>query len=425
VRTGGLTLRLSLLAGLLVGLVVPMTASAAQLSVQRTWHGSQIHLYDAQRAGFDGHGVTVAILDGWVDTSHKDFGGRAIASADCTSGTCSTSVGKDHCGQDHGTHVAGTIASSSYGVARRARLLAIRVLKAENAGDPRSDCAGTPTMVAAGIAWAVNHGAKVINLSLGPEVALSSHTIPDAVHEAAAQGVVVVFSAGNNSDTTPQSYGGDALVVAATGPSGRLATYSQHGQGVSVAAPGGQPSSSGACSQAICVTSLFPGNQYAVAAGTSMAAPHVAGLAALLVQQRPGRGAADVMNRIEGTAHALSGAGAGLVDAAAALGVRRTTATPKATSTRSSSPKPRVVAKPKPPIKALASPSPRPSPRPTPVVTAAPVPTQPTPEPTTAPPAVLASGEDTKDEIPLPLAGIAGGLIGLAGAAVFLFGTRS
>jgi subtilisin family serine protease len=280
-------------------------------------------------------------------------------------------------------------------------------------------------MVAAGIAWAVDHGAKVINLSLGPDVALSSRTIPDAVHEAAARGVVVVFSAGNNTDTTPQSYGSDALVVAATGPSGRLASYSQHGQGVSVAAPGGQPSSSGACSQASCVTSLFPGNQYAVAAGTSMAAPHVAGLAALLLQQRPGRSPADVRSRIESTAHALSGAGSGLVDAAAALGVRRTSTTPKASPTRSTTAKPRVAPKPRPAIKALGSPSPRPRPTPTAAVTAAPVPTQPAPEPTAAPPAVLASGEDTDDEIPLPLAGLAGALIGLAGAAVFLFGGRS
>jgi subtilisin family serine protease len=424
VRTVRPVLLLSLLAGLLVSLALPTTASAAQLATQRTWHGSQIHLYDAQKAGYDGRGVTVAILDGWVDTHHKDFGGRAIASADCTSGTCTSSVGSDHCGADHGTHVAGTRASSAYGVARRARLLAIRVLKAEKAGDPRSDCAGTPAMVAAGIAWAVNHGAKVINLSLGPDVALSSRTIPDAVHEAASQGVVVVFSAGNNTDSVPQSYGDDALVVAATAPSGRLASYSQHGQGVSVAAPGGQPGSGGSCAQSNCITSLFPGNQYAVAAGTSMAAPHVAGLAALLLQQRASRSPSEVMSRIEGTAHALSGAGAGLVDAAAALGVRHTGTTPKATPTPKSSPKPRaVVPKPtQPAVKALATPAPKPTPTRKTVV-AAPSPTVPTPGPT-SPPTVLAAGSDD-DEIPLPLAGIAGALIGLAGAALLLFGGRS
>jgi subtilisin family serine protease len=350
---------------------------------------------------------------------HKDFGGRAIASADCTSGTCTTTVAKDTCGQNHGTHVAGTIASSSYGVAPKARLLAIRVLAADGSGD----CSGTPKEVAAGIAWAVAHGAQVINLSLGPDVALSSSTIPDAVHNAAAQGVVVVFSAGNNSKSLPQSYGDDALVVAATGPSGGLATYTQRGQGVSVAAPGGQPNSSGKCSQATCITSLYPGNQYAVAAGTSMAAPHVAGLAALLLQQRPSRGRADVVRRIEGTAHALSGAGSGLIDVDAALGVPRTSSTPtkKPTATHHSSPSPRAT--PKPVVHAQASPSPRPRPV---VTTPAPLPTQ-TPTTVAEPPAstprtVLASG--SSEDIPLPLAGIAGALIGLVGVGVILFGGR-
>ena len=408
--------RLALLA-LLLGMLVPQSASAAGMSVQRTWHGNQIHLYDAQHAGYDGRGVTVAILDGWVDTHHKDFEGRAVAAADCTSGTCKTTVGRDSCGQNHGTHVAGTIASSSYGVARKAKLLAVRVLAADSSGD----CAGTPSNVAAGIAWAVDHGARVINLSLGPDTVLTSRTIPDAVHNAAAQGAVVVFSAGNNSSSLPPSYGDDALVVAATGPSGALATYSQHG-GVSVAAPGGQPTSTDQCSQARCVTSLYPGNQYAVAAGTSMAAPHVAGLAALLFQQKPGRSRADVEQRIKATAHPLSGGGAGLIDAAAALGVHRAVASPSATSTRSSSPKPHVAPKPtRPAVHAAGTPSPLTVPKTTaPTVT----PTTAAPSPTPSPVSVTTLAGSDDDEVPLGLAGIAGALIGLAGAAVILFGGR-
>jgi serine protease len=213
-------------------------------------------------------------------------------------------------------------------------------------------------------------------------------------------------------------------VVAATGPSGALATYSQHGAGVSVAAPGGQPTSADQCSQARCVTSLYPGNQYAVAAGTSMAAPHVAGLAALLFQQKPGRSRADVEQRIKATAHALSGGGAGLIDVAAALGVHRTVASPSATSTRTSSPKPQVAPKPtRPAVHAAGTPSPLTVPKTaTPTVT----PTTLAPSPTASPVSVttLAGSGSDDDEVPLGLAGIAGALIGLAGAAVILFGGR-
>jgi len=412
--------RLPLLVGLMGCALLPGSASAAQ-GTQHTWHGNQIRLYPALSAGYDGHGVTVAVLDGWVDTSHADFQGRAVSAADCTSGSCTTTVGKDSCGQQHGTHVAGTIASSSYGVAPRARLLAIRVLKADSSGD----CAGDPNAVAAGIRWAVAHGARVLNLSLGPDVPGTGTTgsLPAAVHEAAAQGVVVVFSAGNADLPIAQAYGDDALVVAATGPSGALADYSQHGTGVSVAAPGGQPDSANQCSQARCVTSLYPGNRYAVAAGTSMAAPHVAGLAALLFQQRPSRSRADVMSRITGTAHALAGAGAGRIDVTAALGVVTQKPVAKPTATRPSSPRPRATPRPtRATIRTAASPSPLPlAPSPTPT------PAAPSPTPaTTSPPALAAPAPlaNSDDEIPLPLAGIAGALVGLAATAVLLESLR-
>ena len=415
--------RLLLPLGLLLCALVPGSASAA-LGVQQTWAGNQIRLYPAISAGYDGHGITVAVLDGWVDTSHPDFQGRAIASADCTAGTCTTAVARDACGQQHGTHVAGTIAASSYGVARRARLLAIRVLAADSSGD----CAGTPKAVAAGIRWAVDHGARVINLSLGPDVPgqATNSAIPDAVHDAAAEGVVVVFSAGNADLPIAQAYGSDALVVAATGPTGQLADYSQHGTGVSVAAPGGQPTSADQCTQARCITSLYPGNRYAVAAGTSMAAPHVAGLAALLLQQRPVRSRDDVVARIEGTAQALSGAGSGRIDVTAALGiVVKRPPVAKPTPTRTISPRPH--SSPRPIAKATTPTAVTPSPRavaPSPIA----APRSPTPTPVAiSPPAAveppqLASLGD--DEIPVPLAGIAGALIGLAATAVLMQSLR-
>ncbi|MGB8650848.1 MAG: S8 family serine peptidase, partial [Mycobacteriales bacterium] len=319
--------RLAVLAATLVGLAATPSAWAAGRSQDITWDGNQIHLYAAQSAGREGADVTVAVLDGWVDRSHPDFEGRALPGADCTSGTCVPGQQRDAC--THGTHVAGTVASSSFGVATRATVLPVRVLT----DDGKGGCTGTPADVAAGIHWAVAHGARVLNLSLGPDVPgiASSGAIPTAVHDAAVAGAVVVFSAGNADLPLAQAYGSDALVVAATAPSGRLADYSQYGAGVSVAAPGGQPDASGHCTQATCITSLYPDGQYAVAAGTSMAAPHVSGLAALLIAQQPSRTRQQVMDRITGTAQPLAGAGSGLIDVRAALGVVVPTPRPVAT----------------------------------------------------------------------------------------------
>lgn len=293
-------------------------ASAASPAI-RTWHGSQVHLYGAQSAGRSGAGVVVAVLDSWIDGTHPDFGGRVLPGADCTTGTC-TPGQRTHDGCQHGTHVAGTVAATSYGVAPAATVLPVRVLT-ENRN---KECTGTPAAVAAGIRWAVRQGAQVLNLSLGPEVPrpeVQGHVtaVRAAVHEAAAAGVVVVFAAGNGELPVSVDFGADALVVAATGPGGGLASYSQYGSGVTVAAPGGQPSASGSCTQLTCVTSLFPGGRYAVAAGTSMAAPHVSGLAALLIAQSPGRSRTDVVSRITTSAHPLTGAGAGRIDVGAAL----------------------------------------------------------------------------------------------------------
>lgn len=303
-------------------LLLAVPASAASPAV-RTWHGRQVHLYGGQAAGRFGAGVVVAVLDSWIDASHPDFGGRVLPGADCTTGTC-TPGQRTHDGCQHGTHVAGTVAATSYGVAPAVTVLPVRVLTE----DAKGECTGTPASVNAGIRWAVREGAQVLNLSLGPDAPGPANSLRVAVHEAAAAGVVVVFSAGNADLSTDHGYGSDALVVAATAPGGGLASYSQYGSGVSVAAPGGQPSASGGCTQATCVTSLYPGGRYAVAAGTSMAAPHVSGLAALLIAQSPSRRRDDVIRRITSSAHPLGGAGAGLIDVGAALQLPAATVRP-------------------------------------------------------------------------------------------------
>ena len=408
-----------LLALLLLGAALTtVPASAAGEPTQRTWHGNQIRMYGAQAAGHFGAGVTVAVLDGWIDRSHPDFEGRVLAGADCRSGTCKAGMSVENCGAHHGTHVAGTVAASNLGVAPKARILPVQVLSSDSKGE----CTGTPAAVSAGIRYAVAHGAKVLNLSLGPDNPGSTNAaIPTAVHEAAAAGAVVVFSAGNADLPVSQSYGSDALVVAATGPTGQLATYSQYGAGVTLAAPGGQPDSRDNCEVSDCVLSLYPGNQLAVAAGTSMAAPHVSGLAALLFAQAPGRARSTVISRIESTAHALSGAGYGLIDVRRALGVSSAPA-PTRTPTHKATVKP--VVQPSHVATATKAPvvSPKPSPpklSPTPSLAATLTP-EPTPSPSTL--AVVPQKDD--DDVPFGLAAGAGLLVLVSGAAVVAAGRR-
>ncbi len=299
-------------------LALPAEAAGKGSPLQRTWDGEQARIYAPQAAGHGGRGVVVAVVDSWVDAAHPDFQGRVLAGADCVGGCSAGPAPTDAC--THGTHVAGTVASSSFGVAPLATVLPVRVLSY----DARTrECVGRPEDVAAGIRWASAHGARVINLSLGTDLPgiRSTTAIGPAVDAAAAAGVVVVFSAGNSTGPLTDTYGGQALIVAATGPSGRLASYSQRGAAISLAAPGGEPATSGPCTGADCVTSLYPGGRYAVAAGTSMAAPHVSGVAALLLAQTPSRTRQQVLVRLLSTARPLAGAGAGVVDATAALGV--------------------------------------------------------------------------------------------------------
>jgi subtilisin family serine protease len=411
--------RLLVASGAALGLLAAVPGSAGE-PTQQTWHGNQIHMYGVQAAGRYGAGVTVAVLDGWIDRSHPDFEGRVLAGADCRSGTCKAGLTPENCGAHHGTHVAGTVGASNLGVAPKATILPVQVLSS----DSRGECTGTPAAVAAGIRYAVAHGAKVLNLSLGPDNPGSTNAaIPTAVHQAAQAGAVVVFSAGNADLPVSQSYGTDALVVAATGPSGQLASYSQYGAGVTLAAPGGQPDSKDDCAIADCVLSLYPDNQLAVAAGTSMAAPHVSGLAALLFAQAPGRSRSTVIARIESTAHPLSGAGYGLVDVGRALGVRGSTGTPTPSRTPTHRPTTPATTKasPRPSTSQPTAPAPRPSPRPSPMTPTSGTPTtQPTPVPTP----VVSAPVGNDDGVPVPLALGAGLLLLLAVGGVVRFGRR-
>ncbi|MDQ1713262.1 MAG: thermitase [Frankiaceae bacterium] len=388
------------LAGTVLALPFAMPAHATPPQAD-TWNFRQIHVGQSQAAGRDGAGVTVAVVDTWVDRSHPDLGGRVLPGADCSGGTCTPGpVAADKC-DAHGTHVAGTIASRTYGVAPAARILPLRVLKWDG-----TECQGLSGDVAAAIRYAVAHDARVVNVSLGATVPLAGKDadLDDAVTEAAQAGVLVVFAAGNQDLPVTDSFGPDALIVAATARDGGLASYSQHGTGVDLAAPGGD-SPTDTCTLDGCVISTWWDGKhvYAALAGTSMAAPHVSGIAALLFAQRP-RSRNDVVARLRGTAHPLAQAGSGLVDAAAALGASaapRATATPtspnavvRVTPKRSTpKAKPRTAA-PTPPATPKPAPK-RPAPTPAPV-----------PSPTVVePPLALPSREEDRT-VPLTAAAL-------------------
>lgn len=279
--------------------------------------------------------MLVAVVDTWVDPNHPDLTGRVVDEADCIGGSCKDhSYVPDSC--THGTHVSGTIASASYGVAPEADILAVQVLN--DGGTPGGQCSGSTTDVANGINFAVAHHARVINLSVGELIpaAFQDAGVTAAVHAAAQAGAVVVFAAGNSSSPgVTDNYGGDALLVAATGPGGSVAGYSNSGGSISIAAPGGDDGAIvvdvNGCNPngSDCIISTFPpqpgacsdatGGCYGLDEGTSMAAPHVSGAAALLVGENPGRSRDDVFHALESTAHPVAGAGSGLMDVGRAL----------------------------------------------------------------------------------------------------------
>ena len=235
-----------------------------------------------------GGGPTIAIVDSGVDSSHPDLAdGRVLISsgANCTSGTCIADPALDDYG--HGTHVAGIAAAATNngegvaGLAYSSSILPVKVL--DSAGN------GSYASIANGIIWAADHGARVINLSISGSA--YAKTMCDAVTYAISAGAVVVAAAGNDSTFTneyPAACAG-AVGVAATNSNDQPAAFSDYGYpDVFLSAPG------------VAILSTGMGGGYLSADGTSMAAPFVSGLSALLVGQNPARTPADVKRILAG-----------------------------------------------------------------------------------------------------------------------------
>lgn len=245
--------------------------------LKEQWHMERI---GAMRAWdfATGRGVTVAVIDtGIACETHGPFTkGTDLASTECVEGwnfVHSTAHANDD--QGHGTHVAGTIAQSTNnglgaaGIAFHARLMPVKVLNEEGWG--------TTAAVADGIRWAADHGAHVINLSLGGP--RNSKVLQSAVDHAIERGVVVVAAAGNTGGHVGFPGASDGVIgVSATDSGDKLAKFSSRGKGVDIAAPGVNVVQQTICNRGRDKCERFPGYS-----GTSMASPHVAGAAALLV----------------------------------------------------------------------------------------------------------------------------------------------
>jgi subtilisin family serine protease len=213
---------------------------------------------------FTGNGVTAYIIDTGIRTSHNQFGGRASHGYDF--------VDRDSNASDcngHGTHVAGTVGGSTHGVAKGVSLIAVRVLNCSGSG--------TTSGVIAGINWVTSHhtsGKAVANMSLGGG---ASSALDTAVRNSIADGVVYAVAAGNsnaNACNFSPARVGEAVTVGATTSTDARASYSNRGSCLDLFAPGSS------------ITSTWYTSNTATAtlSGTSMAAPHVAGVAALYLE---------------------------------------------------------------------------------------------------------------------------------------------
>jgi len=244
----------------------PMASAIAAQRKEETWGINRVHAPAAWPLT-EGKGVKVAVIDTGIDTGHPELSGSVDGGYSAITKTENPADYQDDNG--HGSHVAGTIAAKKdgkgvVGVAPKARLYAVKVLDADGSGN-LSD-------VIDGIVWAAKNKMDVANMSLGAPV--DSEAMKRAVRFARGSGVVVVAAAGNSGGSVgfPGAYE-DTIAVAASDSADKLAGFSSRGPEVDFIAPG------------VDVLSAKMGGGFASYSGTSMAAPHVAGLAALAVSQ--------------------------------------------------------------------------------------------------------------------------------------------
>jgi subtilisin family serine protease len=266
------------------------TVPASEATVQWDMHRIRV---PATWSSVDGSGVKVAITDEGVDCTHPQLSGKCLEGYDAVDGRV-ISPGENSDTGGHGTHVAGTVAAKAdgvdmVGVAPGVQIIPIRLL---------GPTGGTTFMVVTGMIKAADLGCRVFNASWGGFV--GSRAELDAILYAIGKGCVPVFAAGNsfspsNQPTYPASFAATVagmFSVASSTPTDRVSTFSSSGRHVTVAAPG-EP-----------IYSLFPTAQGSAGyiRGTSMAAPHVTGVVALMLERNPSLTPAQVKTIVQNTA---------------------------------------------------------------------------------------------------------------------------
>lgn len=238
------------------------TQSGATWGLGRISHrakGTTTYIYDTTA----GSGATVYVVDTGVYAAHSQFGGRASLGANFISGSANTDE------NGHGTHCSGTIAGSTYGVAKSAKIVGVKVLDKNGSGSNSG--------VISGIQWVGNNAAtpskSVLSMSLGGSY---SSAVNSAVKAVVSKGITVVVAAGNSDDDASNyspSSEPTAITVGAIDSNDVRASFSNYGSLVDIFAPG------------VNVLSSWIGSTTATntISGTSMATPHVAGLAAYLI----------------------------------------------------------------------------------------------------------------------------------------------
>lgn len=274
------------------------TVSLADIQSPVTWGLDRIDqrslpLSNSYTYNATGSGVTAYIIDTGIRFSHSEFGGRAVSGYDAVDGGSA-----DDC-NGHGTHVAGTVGGTVYGVAKAVRLVAVRVLNCQGSG--------TNSGVIAGVDWVTsNHAAgapAVANMSLGGG---ANSSLDTAVNNSINDGVSYAVAAGNdnaNACNYSPARVGAAITVGSTTSSDARSSFSNYGSCLDIFAPGSSITSAWYTSDTATNT----------ISGTSMATPHVAGVAALYLQNNTSASPSTVRNAIvnSATQGVVSNAGSG------------------------------------------------------------------------------------------------------------------